>query len=974
MPLLTSPTRTRSSARCTRPTTSRGRSRRSSGAPWAAASTSSTTTAASPRSRWPTGSRRRSCTRCTGRSRRPRPPSTPATATRPALVAISRRSSRRRRRACASIGVDPQPDRRRRLAAARAEGRLPALGRAHDRRQGPAPRDRGRARARAAAGRSPAPSSRASRSSSSARSRPTSTATACASSARSAARRKRELFARRARAADADPLAGAVRDGDGRGDGCGTPVIAFPEGAAAELVDRRDDRVPRRRRGRDGRGGRPRSARSTRARCRAWVAERCDVDVVAAAYERTLPSAMQRRAPRGARRGAMPERTLSVLDGSTFLVGDRLGDMRADDGREHGFFSRGHALRLALGPARRRGAAAAARPRPGRALRRPFFLAPGVSARRRRALLDHAPPAGRPRVDGGDHRHQPPPRPQRAASWSTGGRRRLRRPVRGQGRRRAATRRSYRHARRPHARAALPHAATSCARRGSPRAGRRPITRRRLRVRRCGSHPARQWSRRPSRSRRIAAQPGTRSAARRAGDLDELAPAKAAELDALARARAGAGDDRRGARAHLRAQPQRPRARCACTRPRRPAQRCPAAGLPWFMALFGRDSLITSYQALPYRARAAPRRRCACSPRARRRTRDDFRDEEPGKILHELRFGELTAHRRAAALARTTARPTRRRCSSSCSTSTSAGRATTALVRALEPNARAALTWIDRLRRPRRRRLRRVRSAATRRPGWSTSAGRTRWNSILFADGRLAERPIATCEIQGYVYDAQAARGAAGARGLGRPGARRPARAPRPTRCAARFNRDFWMRRPRLLYALALDGDKRQVDSLTSNIGHLLWCGIVDESGPRRRRGSCWATRCSRAGACGRMAAGEAGYNPLGYHNGTVWPHDNSLIAARPRAVRPPRGGDRIAAAHPRRGRALRAPPARGLRGLPARRSPRVPVEFPTASQPAGVGRGGAAAAADHAPRPVARAGTGSAAIRTFPRRSATSC
>ena len=98
----------------------------------------------------------------------------------------------------------------------------------------------------------------------------------------------------------------------------------------------------------------------------------------------------------------------------------------------------------------------------------------------------------------------------------------------------------------------------------------------------------------------------------------------------------------------------------------------------------------------------------------------------------------------------------------------------------------------------------------------------------MFADGTLAPTPRATCEIQGYVYDAKLRTRAAGARGLGRPGTGRPARAARPPSSSARFNRDFWIAE-RGFFALALDGDKRKVDSLTSNIGHLLWSGIVDE-------------------------------------------------------------------------------------------------------------------------------------------------
>jgi len=195
----------------------------------------------------------------------------------------------------------------------------------------------------------------------------------------------------------------------------------------------------------------------------------------------------------------------------------------------------------------------------------------------------------------------------------------------------------------------------------------------------------------------------------------------------------------------------------------------------------------------------------------------------------------------------------------------------------LEPNARAALAWIDHdgdrdgdgyVEYERR----------NTNTGLENQCWKDSWNSILFADGTLAAGPIATCEIQGYVYDAKR-RSARLARDVWDD----PELAARLEDEAAalkeRFNADFWLPE-REFFALALDGDKRQVDSLTSNIGHLLWSGIVADDkadavarhllGPKLFSG--WGVRT--------MAQGERGYNPLGYHLGTVWPHDCSLIAA----------------------------------------------------------------------------------------------
>jgi glycogen debranching enzyme len=301
----------------------------------------------------------------------------------------------------------------------------------------------------------------------------------------------------------------------------------------------------------------------------------------------------------------------------------------------------------------------------------------------------------------------------------------------------------------------------------------------------------------------------------------------------------------------------------------------PAAGLPWFMTLFGRDSLITSYQAIAFRPElAATTLRTLASRQGTRY--DDFKDEEPGKILHEIRFGELAA---------TGIQPHAPYYGSADATPLflilldeyERWSGDSRLVAALEPNARAALAWIDeygdldgdgyveyQTRNPRN--------------GLVNQCWKDSWNSILFADGRLAGGPIATCEIQGYVYDAKQ-RAARLARKVWDDEALADRLLVQAADLRRRFQRDFWLE-GRDCFALALDGGKRRVDSLTSNIGHLLWSGIVDEEraaplvahlmGPRLHSG--WGVRT--------MADGEGGYNPVEYHNGTVWPHDNSLIAA----------------------------------------------------------------------------------------------
>jgi glycogen debranching enzyme len=305
-----------------------------------------------------------------------------------------------------------------------------------------------------------------------------------------------------------------------------------------------------------------------------------------------------------------------------------------------------------------------------------------------------------------------------------------------------------------------------------------------------------------------------------------------------------------------------------------PDEAVPAAGLPWFMTMFGRDSIFTSYQALPFVPELA---RATLRVLAARQgtTVDPFRDEEPGKIMHESRSGEMTAFEE---------RPQSPYYGSADSTTLfvilldeyERWTGDLAFVRELELASRAALGWID--------------AFGDRdgdgfieyqrgndETGLDNQCWKDSWNSISFHDGTVAQLPRATCELQGYAYDAKVR----GAR-LARIAWNDPAFADRLEREAAalkaRFNEEFWIS-GRDFYALALDGNKRKVDSLTSNIGHLLWSGIVtDERAPivaaqllSDQLFSGWGIRT--------MATGEGAYNPIGYHVGTVWPFDTSIVA-----------------------------------------------------------------------------------------------
>ena len=151
------------------------------------------------------------------------------------------------------------------------------------------------------------------------------------------------------------------------------------------------------------------------------------------------------------------------------------------------------------------------------------------------------------------------------------------------------------------------------------------------------------------------------------------------------------------------------------------------------------------------------------------------------------------------------------------------------------------------------------------------------WDSISYRNGDLPGFPRATCELQGYAYDAKM-RGARLARLVWKD----PAFADRLEKEAAdlkrRFNRDYWVEDGEY-FAVALDADGRQVDSLTSNNGHLLWSGIVDKPKARAIARHLLGPRLFSGWGVRTLAEGEARYNPIGYHVGTVWPFDNSFTA-----------------------------------------------------------------------------------------------
>jgi glycogen debranching enzyme len=300
----------------------------------------------------------------------------------------------------------------------------------------------------------------------------------------------------------------------------------------------------------------------------------------------------------------------------------------------------------------------------------------------------------------------------------------------------------------------------------------------------------------------------------------------------------------------------------------------PAAGLPWFMTMFGRDSIFTSLQALPFTPELAATTLTALGNWQGSRS-DDFRDEDPGRILHEMRYGELTAFEE---------RP--HSPYYGCADATplfvvlldeyERWTGDRRLVRDLEREARAALAWIDEyadlMGNGYISYQRRNEETGLENQCWKDS-----WDSISYHDGRLPGFPRATCELQGYAYDAKLR----GSR-LARLVWKNPELADELERQAAdlkrRFNRDFWVEDGEY-FALALDNEGKQVDSLTSNNGHLLWSGIVDKSKAKAVAGHLMGPRLFSGWGVRTLAEGEGRYNPIGYHVGTVWPFDCSFVA-----------------------------------------------------------------------------------------------
>ncbi|MGH9121385.1 MAG: amylo-alpha-1,6-glucosidase [Acidimicrobiales bacterium] len=304
--------------------------------------------------------------------------------------------------------------------------------------------------------------------------------------------------------------------------------------------------------------------------------------------------------------------------------------------------------------------------------------------------------------------------------------------------------------------------------------------------------------------------------------------------------------------------------------PAHPDRSVIAAGAPWFMTLFGRDSLITSLMTLDVDPALASGTLLTLARTQGVRV-DAASEEQPGKILHEMRHGLTSSGAGSIYYGSIDSTPL---------FVVALGElhrwgAPPEIVAELLPHAERALDWIDHfgdLDGDGFVEYRRATDKGLANQGWKDS-----FDAISFATGRLAEAPIALCEVQGYVYAAYLARADIAATSGDVAVANRFSE--KADRLKEAFNEKFWLKE-RGYFAVGLDRDKRPIDALTSNIGHCLWSGIVDTDKAAEVAAHLGSPEMFTGWGIRTLASSMNRYNPVSYHNGSVWPHDTAICAA----------------------------------------------------------------------------------------------
>ncbi len=298
-----------------------------------------------------------------------------------------------------------------------------------------------------------------------------------------------------------------------------------------------------------------------------------------------------------------------------------------------------------------------------------------------------------------------------------------------------------------------------------------------------------------------------------------------------------------------------------------------AAGVPWYVTLFGRDSLIASLQTLAYNPGIAEQT-LRLMAKYQGTKIDHWRDEEPGKIMHELRVGEM-AHLneipQTPYYGTIDATPLFLILVARHAAWTGELR----LFNDLHDHIEAALSWISVDGDQNHDGYLKYQSSS--KNGLSNQGWKDSGDAIVNHDGSLAEPPISLVEVQGYVYLAKISL----ADLYERAGESERAKQLRDQAegLRARFNRDFWVEE-RQFYALALQAQNRPAEAVSSNPGQALWTGIIDPKNARSTTDRLMSDEMFSGWGIRTLSSKEPRYNPIGYHLGTVWPHDNSLIAA----------------------------------------------------------------------------------------------